>query len=60
MTVDQLPLASSANFPVPLPPSAGAGDEWDRLDTKGPPTNRPGPEAQPITPSGWPRIFPGL
>jgi hypothetical protein len=60
MTVDQLPLPSAAIWPLPLPPWSGTGDERDRFGAEGPATNRPRQEEQPITPSGWPRVFPGL
>lgn len=60
MTVDQLPLPSTANCPLPTPRWSEAGDERDCLAVEGPATGWPCQDEEPATPSGWPRIFPGL
>lgn len=59
MTVDQIPLPSAA-CPLSFPTWSGAGDKRDRSCDEGPATYRPCEDEQPITRSGWPRIFPGL
>jgi hypothetical protein len=60
MTVDQIPLPSTAIRPLPPSPWPAAGSDRDRFGVKTPAANRP-QQAEPSSgTSGWPRIFPGL
>jgi hypothetical protein len=62
MTVDQLPLLSARLYLPFLPPWTKAGGDQDRFDAEpsAVAVDPSCPDEQPVGPSGWPRIFPGL
>ena len=59
MTVDQIPLPSTAIQPPPLSWPA-AGNHRDSFGPERAAAKPPCQEEPPTGPSGWPRIFPGL
>jgi hypothetical protein len=60
MTVDHIPLPFTAICPPPPSPWPAADSDPDPVSVHAPRVDRPRRDEPLSSPSGWPRVFPGL